>query len=73
LEKELVKFYGFTAACTLQAVLLLAAAHCYSSGHRPANTPFQVHNNLQKKNSDNIKTTAERNFSNRDQSKKQQR
>jgi len=37
---------GFTAACTLEAVLLLAAGHCYLSEHWPAYTPFQVQKRL---------------------------
>jgi hypothetical protein len=47
---------GFTAACTLEAVLLLAAGRCCLSEHWPAYTPFQVQKDFYFKI--NIKSTA---------------
>jgi hypothetical protein len=35
LGKQARESYGITAACTLEAVLPLAAARCYSLGHWP--------------------------------------
>ncbi len=44
LGKQARESYGITAACTLEAVLPLAAARCYSLGHWPAYTPFKMYN-----------------------------